>query len=238
MILCQLPDRPAEAPSNLIRCRWHGRRRRSGSIVLLRTPAGCDGGECICATILCWIKSPDELAPFSPDGCATMDGFTRRSFAMLRDNQGQNHPNCRAISEELRTIDAFIVRWVSRKYKRFWGHVGSIGTGCDVPRHSPICGHTKASAKRALRSAGIWGSIISSGRIRAWMAARPIEPISMLCQWLWQHERRRRCGHHSSRATRRVGAENYSPAPLTEPYLRTTHTAPWINRSEPQQQLG
>ena len=36
----------------------------------------------------------------------------------------------------------------------------------------------------------------------------------------------------------RVGAENYSPAPLTEPYLRTTHTAPWINRSEPQQQLG
>jgi RNA-directed DNA polymerase len=26
------------------------------------------------------------------------------------------------LREELRTIDAFIVRWVSRKYKRFRGH--------------------------------------------------------------------------------------------------------------------
>jgi RNA-directed DNA polymerase len=27
------------------------------------------------------------------------------------------------LREELRTIDAFIVRWVSRKYKRFRGHM-------------------------------------------------------------------------------------------------------------------
>ena len=38
--------------------------------------------------------------------------------------------------------------------------------------------------------------------------------------------------------SRRVGTGNYSPAPLTEPYVRITHTAPWINRSEPQHQLG
>src|SRR5580692_2625324 len=36
----------------------------------------------------------------------------------------------------------------------------------------------------------------------------------------------------------RVGTENYSPVPLTEPYVRFTHTAPWIDRSEPQRKLG
>ena len=36
----------------------------------------------------------------------------------------------------------------------------------------------------------------------------------------------------------RVGTEDYSSVPLTEPYVRFTHTAPWIDRSEPQRKLG
>jgi hypothetical protein len=31
----------------------------------------------------------------------------------------------------------------------------------------------------------------------------------------------------------RVGTEDYSSVPLTEPYVRVTHTAPWIDRSDP-----
>ena len=34
------------------------------------------------------------------------------------------------LREELRTIDEFIVRWASRKYKRFHGHGWPAGTGC------------------------------------------------------------------------------------------------------------
>jgi hypothetical protein len=37
----------------------------------------------------------------------------------------------------------------------------------------------------------------------------------------------------ASRMTRRVGTEDYSSVPLTEPYVRVTHTAPWIDRSDP-----
>src|ERR1700752_1360702 len=37
--------------------------------------------------------------------------------------------------------------------------------------------------------------------------------------------------------TRRVGAEDYSPAPLTEPDVRASHPALWIGLSEWQQQL-
>ena len=52
---------------------------------VIRLPKGygwrCDGGECICAVILSWTKSPDGRAPSSPDGCATMGDFTPRSFA-------------------------------------------------------------------------------------------------------------------------------------------------------------
>jgi hypothetical protein len=35
----------------------------------------------------------------------------------------------------------------------------------------------------------------------------------------------------------RVGAEDYSPAPLTEPDVRASHPALWIGLSEWQQQL-
>jgi len=92
------------------------------------------------------------------------------------------------------------------------------GSGARSNTRRSICGHTKASAMRGLRSAGIWDSIISSGRIRVWMAARPIKPISMRCRWQWQHERRRRCGHHSGRAT---------------PSLRDAHNgSPWEQPAE------
>ena len=36
---------------------------------------------------------------------------------------------------------------------------------------------------------------------------------------------------------RRVGTGDYSPVPLTEPYVRVTHTAPWIVMSEFQREL-
>jgi hypothetical protein len=36
---------------------------------------------------------------------------------------------------------------------------------------------------------------------------------------------------------RRVGTGDYSPVPLTEPYVRVTHTAPWIGMSEFQREL-
>ena len=35
----------------------------------------------------------------------------------------------------------------------------------------------------------------------------------------------------------RVGTGDYSPVPLTEPYVRVTHTAPWIDISEFQREL-
>src|SRR3979409_2585121 len=35
----------------------------------------------------------------------------------------------------------------------------------------------------------------------------------------------------------RVGTGDYSPVPLTEPYVRVTHTAPWIGMSEFQREL-
>src|ERR1700674_3844980 len=37
--------------------------------------------------------------------------------------------------------------------------------------------------------------------------------------------------------TRRVGTGDCSPVPLTEPYVRVTHTAPWIGMSEFQREL-
>jgi RNA-directed DNA polymerase len=85
------------------------------------------------------------------------------------------------LREELRTIDAFIVRWVSRKYKRFHGHTLAVwdwlrslrrrdpnlfahwalgsaaerARGCDATRHSPTCGPTPVSARHAPHLAGI-----------------------------------------------------------------------------------
>ena len=46
------------------------------------------------------------------------------------------------LQEELRTIDAFIVRWATRKYKRFQGHTvatwgGDLGLLCSVKRRNP-----------------------------------------------------------------------------------------------------
>ena len=39
------------------------------------------------------------------------------------------------------------------------------------------------------------------------------------------------------RLASRVGTGDYSPVPLTEPYVRVTHTAPWIGMSEFQREL-
>jgi len=49
-----------------------------------------------------------------------------------------------------------------------------------------------SSAKRALRSAGIWTSTTASARIRALTLARRIEPISNTCRRPRQHAFRRR----------------------------------------------
>ena len=76
----------------------------------VRPPKGCgsrcEGGECICAVILP-VGGDRQMGSSHPcqSGCDTMDDFTTSK-----------------LRTELHTIDAFIVRWVSRKYKRFRGH--------------------------------------------------------------------------------------------------------------------
>src|SRR3978361_1597032 len=52
-----------------------------------------------------------------------------------------------------------------------------------------------------------------------------LAPVKDKAPW-----RARACG-------RRVGTGDYSPVPLTEPYVRVTHTAPWIGMSEFQREL-
>ena len=46
--------------------------------------------------------------------------WTRPFFSGWVRYHGRFYPS--KLREELRTIDAFILRWVSRKYKRFRGH--------------------------------------------------------------------------------------------------------------------
>jgi hypothetical protein len=59
-----------------------------------------------------------------------------------------------------------------------------------------------------------------------------------ICRTLRQREFRRRCrGLTPVGLRRRVGTGDYSPEPLTEPYVRVTHTAPWIGMSEFQREL-
>ena len=55
-----------------------------------------------------------------------------------------------------------------------------------------ICGPTTASARRALRSAGIWISTTASARIRALTLARRTTPTSDICRRSRQHEFRSR----------------------------------------------
>jgi len=60
----------------------------------------------------------------------------------------------------------------------------------------------------------------------------------IICRGLRQREFRRRCrGLTPVGLRRRVGTGDYSPVPLTEPYVRVTHTAPWIGMSEFQREL-
>ena len=59
------------------------------------------------------------------------------------------------------------------------------GSGARMKRS--ISGPPTASARHALRSAGIWTSTTASGRIRALTLARRIAPISNTCRRSRQH---------------------------------------------------
>jgi RNA-directed DNA polymerase len=58
------------------------------------------------------LRSDLELEEIAKWARPTLTGWVRY--------YGRFYPS--KLREELRTIDAFIVRWVSRKYKRFRGH--------------------------------------------------------------------------------------------------------------------
>ena len=69
-------------------------------------------------------------------------------------------------------------------------------------RRGSICGPTTASARRALRSAGIWISTTASDRIRALTLGHRITPTSTTCRRSRQHEFANRFRvRHSGRAT-------------------------------------
>jgi putative transposase len=67
----------------------------------------------------------------------------------------------------------------------------SSGSGARSNTKRSICGPTTASARRVLRSAGIWTSTTASARIRALTPERRITPISNTCRRSRQHDFRR-----------------------------------------------
>ena len=76
------------------------------------------------------------------------------------------------------------------------------GSGARSNTKRSICEPTTASARRVLRSAGIWTSTTASLRIRALTLGRRITPTSNACRRSRQHEFRHRfSGRHSGRAT-------------------------------------
>ena len=72
-------------------------------------------GQGLAAHLLTALRS---LAPQA--GCQKILAPVRPTLAGWVRYYGRFYPS--KLREELRTIDAFIVRWVSRKYKRFRGH--------------------------------------------------------------------------------------------------------------------
>ena len=121
IVYCKDANRPGEYPERSFDFLGYtfrprsaiGRNRSALSASFRRSatrpPKGCGwrcgAGECICAAILSWTEIARWSRPF-------LSGWVRY--------YGRFYPS--KLREELRTIDAFIVRWVSRKYKRFRGH--------------------------------------------------------------------------------------------------------------------
>ena len=78
----------------------------------------------------------------------------------------------------------------------------SSGSGARSNTKRSICEPTTASARRVLRSAGIWTSTTASVRIRALTLGRRITPTSNACRRSRQHEFRHRFSRrHPGRAT-------------------------------------
>src|SRR3954471_2980959 len=97
----------------------------------------------------------------------------------------------------------------------------SSGCGARSSTRRSTCEPTTASARRVPPSAGIWIFTIANARIRALMPERRTGPTSITCRSARQHEFR--CGRVLTPVglRRRVGAADYSTAPLTEPDMRT-----------------
>lgn len=66
---------------------------------------------------------------------------------------------------------------------------------------------------------------------------RRTKPILTICPWQWQHEfgKRSLASFRSGFALRRVAAADCSTAALSEPDMRTTHPALWIDIQNPSE---